>query len=115
RVEGLQVDRGGVVVAAGDVEPKAEARLEWEIAEVVADSVGGAPRLDGARPECAELPEVFEVVLPRHRPSPEPRAERVAHLVSGPLDIEGLFVIEAEVVQIDVSIGKQRQRVNRVQ
>ena len=60
-------------------------------------------------PNRAELPIVFEVVLPRQRPSPEPRAERVPQLVARPLDVDGLLVLEAEVVQIDVALGQQRQ------
>ena len=109
RVEGLEVGRVRVVVAAGDVEPEAEARFERQVAEVVADGVRGAPRLDVARSEPAELPVVFEVVLPRHRPPPEPHAERVPQFVAWPLDVDGVLVLEAEVVQIDVALGQQGQ------
>jgi hypothetical protein len=56
QVEGLKVGRIGVVVAAGDIEAKAEARLERQIAEVVPNSVCPAPRLNVARSSSALLP-----------------------------------------------------------
>src|SRR6267142_620238 len=74
-IECLKIRRVWVSVATGKIKPNTSARLQRQIAEVVANRVRSGPRLNVAGSKRAKLPDVFQVVFPRQRFSPESCAE----------------------------------------
>jgi hypothetical protein len=63
------------------------------------------PRPDVARFELAELKNALRVVVPRFRPAPKARPQRLTRLGAGGCIERHVLTIDPEIVEIDVEAG----------
>jgi hypothetical protein len=114
RVERAQSVIVWIRVTAEHIHMQAYVRRGRDILKRITGVRVERPCDDVAAPECSPLEGAFEVVVPRAALAEQSPADRVPPLIGRALHKSGIRSIQPKVIEIDIRVLEERQRVSRV-